>query len=103
MRPRLRSLDDCSRRSGLSTDTNECELLGSVCGEAQCVNVEGSFLCVCPDGQDYNVLSSECEPPPTGESHIFLHLCIKTKSGFLPDLPIKTLTRLKLTTYEVKL
>lgn len=66
---------DCARSmttagaSVFSTDVNECDLLGSVCGEAQCVNVEGSFLCVCPDGRDYNVMTVECEPVPTGESH----------------------------------
>uniref|UniRef100_A0A3Q3W5C5 Latent-transforming growth factor beta-binding protein 1 n=1 Tax=Mola mola TaxID=94237 RepID=A0A3Q3W5C5_MOLML len=46
-----------SGASVFSTDVNECDLLGSVCGEAQCVNVEGSFLCVCPDGRDYNVMT----------------------------------------------
>ncbi|KAI3363428.1 hypothetical protein L3Q82_011574 [Scortum barcoo] len=49
-------------------DVNECELLSSVCGEAQCMNVDGSFLCVCPDGQDYNVMIAKCEPIPTASS-----------------------------------
>uniref|UniRef100_A0A8C7XFZ9 Latent-transforming growth factor beta-binding protein 1 n=1 Tax=Oryzias sinensis TaxID=183150 RepID=A0A8C7XFZ9_9TELE len=35
-------------------DLNECQLLGSVCGEAECVNTDGSFLCECPRGQNYN-------------------------------------------------
>ncbi|KAM9726360.1 latent-transforming growth factor beta-binding protein 1 isoform 2-T2 [Menidia menidia] len=49
-------------------DVNECELLSSVCGEAQCVNVDGSFLCTCPGGQDYNTMNAKCEPTPTASS-----------------------------------
>ncbi|XP_028278806.1 latent-transforming growth factor beta-binding protein 1 isoform X2 [Parambassis ranga] len=46
-------------------DVNECELLSSVCGEAECMNVDASFLCVCPSGQEYNAMIAKCEPIPT--------------------------------------
>ncbi|CAJ1066457.1 latent-transforming growth factor beta-binding protein 1 isoform X2 [Xyrichtys novacula] len=46
-------------------DVNECELLSSVCGEAKCVNVDGAFLCMCPSGQEYNIMVAKCEPVPT--------------------------------------
>ncbi|XP_047458686.1 latent-transforming growth factor beta-binding protein 1 isoform X2 [Mugil cephalus] len=46
-------------------DVNECELLSSVCGEAQCVNMNGSFLCMCPSDQEYNAMIAKCEPVPT--------------------------------------
>ncbi|XP_076020330.1 latent-transforming growth factor beta-binding protein 1 isoform X2 [Genypterus blacodes] len=46
-------------------DLNECELLSRMCGDAQCENVEGSFLCVCPSGQEYNTMIAKCEPIPT--------------------------------------
>lgn len=50
-----------------STDVNECEMLSSVCGEAQCVNTDGSFTCVCPSGMNYIGMFAKCEPVPTGD------------------------------------
>lgn len=50
-----------------STDVDECELLSGVCGEAQCVNRDGTFQCECPSGQEYNVMIAKCEPIPTGD------------------------------------
>ncbi|XP_061914967.1 latent-transforming growth factor beta-binding protein 1 isoform X7 [Entelurus aequoreus] len=46
-------------------DINECELLNGICGDAQCVNVDGTVLCTCPAGQQYNVMVAKCEPIPT--------------------------------------
>ena len=59
----------CARvRVSPSADVNECELLSGVCGEAQCENVEGAFLCTCPEeGQEYNQMTAKCSPTPTGE------------------------------------
>ena len=31
--------------------------------------MDGSFLCMCPSGQDYNVMIAMCEPTPTGNLH----------------------------------
>ncbi|CAB1312609.1 unnamed protein product [Coregonus sp. 'balchen'] len=48
---------------------NECDLLSGVCGEALCENVEGSFLCMCPDeDQEYNQMTAKCSPAPTASS-----------------------------------
>lgn len=52
----------------VSTDVNECELLSSVCGEAQCMNMDGSYKCVCPSGHDYVVRIAKCVPVPTGDT-----------------------------------
>lgn len=55
----------------LPADVNECDLLSGVCGEALCENVEGSFLCMCPDeDQEYNQMTAKCSPAPTGDPHI---------------------------------
>ncbi|CAB1343589.1 unnamed protein product [Coregonus sp. 'balchen'] len=53
----------------LPADVNECDLLSGVCGEALCENVEGSFLCMCPDeDQEYNQMTAKCSPAPTASS-----------------------------------
>ncbi|KAM7385050.1 hypothetical protein PAMP_001148 [Pampus punctatissimus] len=57
-----------SQDGGDCVEVNECELLTNVCGEAQCVNADGSFLCVCPRGQEFNVMIAKCEPVPTASS-----------------------------------
>ncbi|XP_062375263.1 latent-transforming growth factor beta-binding protein 1 isoform X2 [Sardina pilchardus] len=45
-------------------DLNECELLATVCGEARCENVEGSFMCTCPDeNQEYDQMTATCVTP----------------------------------------
>lgn len=66
--------------SFLSTDVNECELLSSVCGEAECMNVDASFLCVCPSGQEYNAMIAKCEPIPTGDPPLHWHHCAQLLS-----------------------
>ncbi|XP_066527076.1 latent-transforming growth factor beta-binding protein 1 isoform X2 [Hoplias malabaricus] len=50
-------------------DLNECELLSDVCGEAECENVPGSFLCVCPgEGLEFNRMTAKCLPAPKASS-----------------------------------
>ncbi|XP_044071055.1 latent-transforming growth factor beta-binding protein 1 isoform X8 [Siniperca chuatsi] len=49
-------------------DVNECVLLSGMCGEAQCVNIDGSFVCLCPSGQDYNTMIGKCETIPTAST-----------------------------------
>lgn len=33
-----------------SADLNECEINSAICGVGSCINMEGNFTCVCPDG-----------------------------------------------------
>ena len=32
------------------SDINECEINTAICGVGSCINTEGNFTCVCPDG-----------------------------------------------------
>lgn len=52
------------------TDVNECETLHGVCGTAPCENVEGSFLCICPQaGEEFDPMTGRCIAlPGAGES-----------------------------------
>lgn len=61
----------------LLTDVNECETLQGVCGAALCENVEGSFLCVCPNSpEEFDPMTGRCVPPRTsaGETEIKVYL-----------------------------
>lgn len=50
----------------LLTDVNECETLQGVCGAALCENVEGSFLCVCPNSpEEFDPMTGRCVSPRT--------------------------------------
>ncbi|XP_061898281.1 latent-transforming growth factor beta-binding protein 1-like isoform X3 [Entelurus aequoreus] len=35
-----------------ATDIDECLTIVGVCGEGRCLNSEGSYMCICPDGYD---------------------------------------------------
>lgn len=42
-------------------DVNECEMGLALCGEAQCENDDGSFLCICPnDNEEFDPIISQC-------------------------------------------
>src|SRR4029434_5211558 len=42
-------------------DENECEKMQGVCGAARCENVEGSFLCECPNpGEAHDAHTRTC-------------------------------------------
>ncbi|XP_031467411.1 latent-transforming growth factor beta-binding protein 4-like, partial [Phasianus colchicus] len=53
-------------------DVDECTTLPGVCGAARCENVDGSFLCLCPDeGHEFDPVTGTCgggvtspTPPP---------------------------------------
>lgn len=32
------------------TDVNECLTIAGICGEGDCLNTDGSYSCICPDG-----------------------------------------------------
>ena len=45
----------------LFSDVNECEMSLALCGEALCENVDGSFLCICPnDNEEFDPITSQC-------------------------------------------
>ncbi|KAM7020722.1 latent-transforming growth factor beta-binding protein 4-like, partial [Acridotheres tristis] len=48
------------------TDVDECQTLRGVCGAERCENVEGSFLCLCPDSrQEFDPVTGRCGAAPT--------------------------------------
>lgn len=50
-------------------DVDECETLRGVCGAERCENVEGSFLCLCPDSRDeFDPVTGRCVPPPAPQT-----------------------------------
>ena len=34
----------------LIADVNECEVNTAVCGVGTCINTEGNYTCICPEG-----------------------------------------------------
>lgn len=55
----LMSLDLVSPFSGVS-DVDECGQ-DNVCLRGQCINTDGSFLCLCEAGFKYNDEAADCE------------------------------------------
>ncbi|XP_068854390.1 latent-transforming growth factor beta-binding protein 4-like [Aphelocoma coerulescens] len=50
-------------------DVDECQTLRGVCGAERCENVEGSFLCLCPDSrQEFDPISGRCGAAPTPQT-----------------------------------
>ncbi|KAB0396463.1 hypothetical protein E2I00_012107 [Balaenoptera physalus] len=63
-------VDECQEYGpgicGAQRYVNECETLQGVCGAALCENVEGSFLCVCPNSpEEFDPMTGRCVPPRT--------------------------------------
>uniref|UniRef100_A0AAY4D5I1 Latent-transforming growth factor beta-binding protein 2 n=1 Tax=Denticeps clupeoides TaxID=299321 RepID=A0AAY4D5I1_9TELE len=51
--------------AGGCVDENECETMQGVCGTAHCENVEGSFMCDCPNPEEvFNPRSGQCIRQP---------------------------------------
>nr|XP_038028109.1 latent-transforming growth factor beta-binding protein 4-like isoform X6 [Anas platyrhynchos] len=57
--------DGFELRHGRCADVDECATLPGVCGAARCENVDGSFLCLCPDGgHEFDPVTGTCGGPP---------------------------------------
>lgn len=42
-------------------DVNECEMSLALCGGFPCENVDGSFLCICPnDNEEFDPVTNQC-------------------------------------------
>ena len=53
----------------IDTDINECERDISLCRSGQCINNDGSFQCICEDGQELTENGTACRG---NWSHIYL-------------------------------
>lgn len=52
----------CLAFFSLESDTDECNSYRQPdCGEAQCVNTPGSYVCQCKPGYKFNEVSKTCE------------------------------------------
>ncbi|XP_061751056.1 latent-transforming growth factor beta-binding protein 2-like isoform X2 [Nerophis ophidion] len=68
-----------------ATDIDECLTIVGVCGEGRCLNSEGSYMCICPDGYDTLDGQTGCQDvDECSKNNVCLRSqCVNTDGSFI--------------------